>query len=60
VTNTNGANVCFYISTSTVTPLPNGPGGLNTAVAGCTAIGLKLAAVLSGAEKAAINNMMSK
>ena len=42
------------------TPLPDGPDGPNVAVAACAAIGLKLAPVKDGLEKAALNNLMSK
>ena len=60
VTNSTNKRVCFYVSTAAATPLPDGPDGPNVAVAACAAIGLKLAPVKDGLEKAALNNLMSK
>ncbi len=55
-----GTNVCFYISSAKIWPLPTGINGANNGETLCNKIGLPLAQVKTTKEHLALKNMTSK
>ncbi len=54
-----GSNVCFYISSTKIWPLPTGVNGVNNGEELCNKIGLPLAQVKTAKEHLALKNMTS-
>jgi hypothetical protein len=53
-------NLCYYVSTTTLWPFPNGTKGDNQAKLTCTALGFDLATVQNGDELTALWNFIGR
>ena len=55
-----GSSTCFYVSTTTIWPYPDGTSKSNQAVDNCNKMNLELATIDNENERVALRNLLSK